>query len=130
MNSILFENKIKVLERLVLQDIIDIYSMQRVSEKSYDQLMARLLDRMVNFYETLELDNVSLQKLSQYGERAEIYKQQLREDLDKAAMVTVRQIVKELPKEKLLKSTQWDVIGAVRPVIKQRMEVLSNLLSD
>ena len=46
MNNILLENKVKVLERLVLQDIVECYSQQRYSEKSYDELMAKLLDRL------------------------------------------------------------------------------------
>ena len=54
---------------------------------------------MTGFYEELELDAVSLQRLNQYGDRANIYTEQLREDLDKAAAVTVRQIVKQLPRE-------------------------------
>ena len=39
----------------------------------------------------------------------------------------VRQIVKQLPREKLSGRTQRDVIQAVRPVLKRRMEVLGNL---
>ena len=129
MNKILFENKVKVLERLVLQDIVANYGMKKSSETSYDNLMAKLLDRMTGFYEQLELDNVSSQRLNQYGDRAKIYTEQLRADLDKAAEVTVRQIVKQLPREKLSVATQWDVIQAVRPVLRKRMEVLRNLLS-
>lgn len=129
MNNILLENKVKVLERLVLQDIVKCYSQQRYSEKSYDDLMAKLLDRLTGFYEKLELDAVSLQRLSQYGDRAKIYTEQLREELDKAAAVTVRQIVKQLPREKLSVATQWEVIQAVRPVLRRRMEVLGSLLS-
>lgn len=129
MNNILLENKVKVLERLVLQDIVECYSQQRYSEKSYDDLMAKLLDRLTGFYEKLELDAVSLQRLSQYGDRAKIYTEQLREELDKAAAVTVRQIVKQLPREKLSVATQWDVIQAVRPVLRRRKEVLGSLLS-
>ena len=129
MNNILLENKVKVLERLVLQDIVECYSQQRYSEKSYDELMAKLLDRMTGFYEELELDSVSLRRLNQYGDRAKIYKKQWQTDLDKAAEVTVRQIVKQLPREKLSGRTQWDVIQAVRPVLRRRMEVLGSLLS-
>ncbi len=129
MNKILLENKVKVLERLVLQDIVECYSQQRYSEKSYDDLMAKLLDRMTGFYEELELDSVSLRRLNQYGDRANIYTEKLREDLDKATEVTVRQIVKQLPREKLSGRTQWDVIQAVRPVLRRRMELLGNLLS-
>ena len=84
---------------------------------------------MTGFYEELELDAVSLQRLNQYGDRANIYTEQLREDLDKAAAVTVRQIVKQLPREKLSVATQWEVIQAVRPVLRRRMEVLGSLLS-
>ena len=51
MNNILLENKMMVLERLVLQDIVANYGMQNVLETSYDELMARLLDRMTRFYE-------------------------------------------------------------------------------
>ena len=72
---------------------------------------------------------MSLQRLNQYGDRAKIYTEQLRRDLDKASEVTVRQIVKQLPREKLCGRTQWDVIQAVRPMLGMRMEVLRNLLS-
>ncbi len=129
MQKILLEDKIKTLERLVLQDIVESYGAQKISGKSYDVLMSKLLDRITDFYEGLELDKVSLQRLEQYGERAEIYKQQLRNDLDRAAEVTVRQIVNQLPKEKLSNRSQWDVIQAVRPILRRRAEVLSNLLS-
>jgi len=83
----------------------------------------------MGFYEELELDSVSLHRLNQYGDRAKIYTEQLREELDKAAAVTVRQIVKQLPREKLSVATQWDVIQVVRPVLRRRMEVLGSLLS-
>jgi len=129
MNKILFENKVQVLERLILQDIIINYGMQKNSETSYDKLMAKLLDRITEFYEELEPDAISLQKLKPYGDRAKIYTEQLQADLDKAAEVTVRQIVKQLPREKLSGHSLQEVIQAVRPVLKRRMEVLSNLLS-
>ena len=70
-----------------------------------------------------------MRRLNQYGNRAKIYTEKLREDLDKATEVTVRQIVKQLPREKLSGRTQWEVIQAVRPVLKRRMEVLGSLLS-
>ncbi len=127
--DIVLEDKIKILERLVLQDIVESYGAQKVSEKSYDVLMTKLLDRMTDFYESLELDKLSLQRVNQYGDRAEIYKQQLRNDLGKAAEVTVRQIVNQLPREKLSNRSQWEVIQAVRPILQRRAEVLSNLLS-
>ncbi len=102
---------------------------EKSSETSYDELMAKLLDRMTGFYKELERNTVSLQKLKPYGDRAKIYTEQLRKDLDEAAMVIVRQIIKQLPREKLWGCTQWEVIQAVRPVLRKRMEVLSNLLS-
>lgn len=129
MNKVLFENKVKVLERLVLQDIVACYGKSKSSEASYDELMAKLLDRLTGFYEELELDSVSLQRLNQYGDRANIYTEQLWADLDKAAEVTARQIIKQLPREKLSGATQWEVIQAVCPVLRRRMEVLRGLLS-
>ena len=129
MNTILLENKARVLERLILQDIVASYGMQKSSEASYDNLMAKVLDRTTGFYDELELDTVSLKRLNQYGDRSKIYTEQLRADLDKAAEVTVRQIIKQLPREKLSGHTAFEVIQSVRPVLKKRMEVLRNLLS-
>ena len=129
MYTILLESKMQVLERLVLQDIVTCYGQQRDSEKSYDDLMAKLLDKVTTFYEELELDSLSLQRLGRYGDRAAIFTEQLQVDLVKASEVAVRQIVKQLPREKLSGRTQWEVIQAVRPVLNERMEVLRNLLS-
>ncbi len=129
MNKILLENKMKTLERLVLQDIVESYGMQKSAEKSYDLLMSKLLGRVTQFYEELGRGATFAESLSRYGERAEIYEKQWQSQLNEAAKVTVRQIIQKLPKEKLSKSTRWEVIQAVRPVLKQRMEVLSNLHS-
>jgi len=129
MYTILLQNKARVFKQLVLQDIVQIYSMQRVTEKSYEELMTKLLDRMIQFYETLASDQSALQKLGKYGGRAEIYKTQLRKDLEHSAEETARQIMKQLPKEKTSLSSVNQLIQSTRAVLNRRMDALSNQLA-
>ncbi len=129
MNSVIRLNKTKILERLVLQDVVECYGSGKATEQSYDVLMTKLPDRIMSFYGSLELDYTSLQKLKKYGNRAEIYKQKWRNELDQEAANTTRQIAEQLSKSTLLGCTQWEAIQLARTFLSRRMAVLSHLLS-
>ncbi len=96
----------------------------------YDFLMANVKSHIDNFYNQFNLNCETLLTLSQYGKRADVFKRQFKEKLEKSKESSLNVIMRELDLQIMQGKDAKSVIGHMQRVVSKRTDLVKSLLKD
>lgn len=96
----------------------------------YDLLLDRVESKIEDFYAEIDLSSKTLEKLSRYGERAEVFKKEFRENLAKSEQTTRNQLIRELELMVMQGKDVKAVLKHMNTAIEKRTNALNSLLSS
>ncbi len=100
------------------------------SVSPYDILIPKLKKHISDFYGEFRLSPSTLEKLSQYGERTEVFKKQFRENLEKLKATTTKTILGELELQIARGNDVKSVISHMRNILSNRITALRQALEQ
>lgn len=96
----------------------------------YDLLLDRVESKVEDFYAEFDLSSKTLEKLSRYGERAELFKKEFRENLAKSEQTSKIQLLRELELMVMQGKDVKAVLKHMNTAIEKRTNALNSLLSS
>ncbi|MBE7031468.1 MAG: hypothetical protein E7401_00725 [Ruminococcaceae bacterium] len=96
----------------------------------HDFLMANIKSHIDIFYSQFNLNCETLITLSHYGERANVFKRQFKENLERSKETTLNAIMRELDLQITQGKAAKSVIRHMQSVISKRTDAVKSLLED
>ena len=97
---------------------------------SYDLLVDRVERQIEAFYAELDLSSETIAKLSQYQERAEVFKSQFRENLEKSEETTKKQLLRELELMVMQGKDVKTLIRHMNTAVDKRIDAVKSFLTS
>lgn len=96
----------------------------------YDFLMTNVKSHIDSFYNQFNLNCETLMTLSHYGERANVFKRQFKENLEKSKETTLNVVMRELDLQIMQGKDAKSVIWHMQSVVSKRTNAVKSLLEE
>lgn len=125
----LMKHNISLWDRKLLEK-----NLQNQSENKiifpYDVLIPKIKKHIENFYDEFRINFKTTEKLNKYGKRADIFKNQFYENIEKSKENTINKILHEINVQMSQSKDVKSVILHIDKIIDKRIKDLNNLLYD